>query len=82
MLIVNKKCLIESGTIVFIPMELNNIIKQRFDDKSIVKYLGSHQFTLRSSTGMCFETVSDLGSPVSQWFPYIYNSSICHENMF
>jgi hypothetical protein len=36
-----KKCLIEEGTTVFIPMELNNIIKESFDDKSIVKYLGS-----------------------------------------
>jgi hypothetical protein len=41
LLIMKKKCLIEEGTTVFIPMELNNIIKESFDDKSIVKYLGS-----------------------------------------
>ena len=31
---------------------------------------------------MCFETFSDLGSPVNQWLPFIFSNSICHENMF
>lgn len=49
-MIKQKKCLIENGSVIFIPMELDNIIKDNYSDKNIVKYVGERKMCLRTST--------------------------------
>ena len=73
-MIKQNKCLIEIGTVIFIPMELDNIIKDTYYEKHFYKYVGETKTTQRTSTDIQFELVRDLNQPLNSYFPFIFNN--------
>ena len=76
-MIQNKKPLINDDSTIYIPMEIDNIIKETYDETSILKYVNfESKYYVGSSNWFYFEFVRDLGDPANDWLPFIYHNWI------
>lgn len=58
-------------------MQLQNILKEFFNENTLDDYIGRHIENLGSSTYIEFEQVRDLGEPINKWISFIfYNRKI------
>ena len=57
-------------------MELDNIIKEKFNEENIIKYSGMQKVTSLASNYLQFEIIRDLNSPCNQYFPFMFSNKI------
>ncbi len=63
--------LVNNDTKIYVPVQINNIIECKFDE--IKNYCEVSKFNIKMGTDIIFETVRDLGEPINDFFPFIYN---------
>lgn len=73
-----KNSILDEGTTIFIPMELDNIVKTFYSNQEILKYERNSQSLLGSFTSnlLEFETIRDFKDPTSQWLPFIFHHNV------
>lgn len=73
---IHHKSLIKKGSVIFIPNDLKNITSERYDEKTILQYENRNKIINWTSNEINFESVRDLGDPVSDFFPFIFHNWI------
>ena len=76
---INGAVLINAGTDIYIPLEINNIIKEKYIFKNILRYVNGEKRALCSSTHLVFEYIKDFGDPIEDWFPFLYQNWVSTE---
>lgn len=71
-----SKCLVEKGTTIFIPKNLNEIVKTVYDEDEILQYHGNSVKPLGLSNYMGFETIKDLNDPHQNYLPFMFNQKV------
>ena len=71
---VQNKPLLKKGSTIFIPNDLKNITFDKFDDKTILQYENRTKIINWTSNEIDFETVRDLGDPVSDFIPFVFHN--------
>ena len=62
-MILSDETLIKDESVIYIPLEINNFIKEKYNSKDLLKYVGKNKL-LGSSTYINFELVRDFGDPL------------------
>jgi hypothetical protein len=62
-MILSDEPLIKDESVIYIPLEINNFIKEKYNSKDLLKYVGKNKL-LGSSTYINFELVRDFGDPL------------------
>jgi hypothetical protein len=62
-MILSDEALVKDECIIYVPLEINNFIKEKYNSKNLLKYIGLNKKSLRSSTFINFELVRDFGDP-------------------
>ena len=70
----DNQTLICSESDIYIPLEINNIIKEKYIFKNLLKYIGREKTVVASSTSMNFEYIKDFGDPIEDWIPFLYQN--------
>ena len=63
--------MINPDTKIYVPVQINNIIECKFDELN--DYCDNSKFNIKMGTDIIFETVRDLGEPINDFLPFIYN---------
>jgi hypothetical protein len=66
--------LINSDSDIYIQLEINNIMKEKYVFKNMLKYVSLEKRTLCSSTYLVFEHLKDFGDPIEDWLPFLYQN--------
>lgn len=67
-----NKPILEKGTVVYIPINIDNIKKVNYDQQEILKFQDNSKNVSFTHTHIDFEMVRDLGDPTNDWFPFVY----------
>ena len=68
------QALISSESDIYIPLEINNIIKEKYIFTNLLKYIGFEKKPIGSSTSIIFEHIRDFGDPIEDWLPFLYQN--------
>ena len=66
--------MIQNKCDIYIPLELNNILKEQYIFENLVNYVGDQKIFNGSSTWLNFEYLKDFGDPIEDWLPFYYQN--------